>query len=520
MVAKTIIADSIEIKMKKIFFNIITMMVVLVAMTSCQDTNYPGGTISSHIGIFDLRALFKGEMVTIDAEKLAGSSKLAALVVSDHKGGNLPEGLLVVQDTRRLGKLRGISIDLGDAAMNYQPGDSVIIDILGSQLLREDGILKLKNIKESQIAKVASGRPITNNVVTSKAILENPDAYESTLVIILKGGFNPMPKAGEILSGTKVLNDGFGNLNLVTNEKADFSQQSPYILGNYYGIVFGQEDGTGVSTPYLRCRSKADVLMLSSEIEVASIVITGFSSDVKGSDTNYEYLQLMATEDIDFSKTPYSVVVSNNANASTPTGAPANGWATGGMRTYKFNLTKGIARKGTFFYVGGKYQLINGSASTSLATSNWVLNYDYNENDGFDFGSKRSGLFANSGNSFGIAIFKGTTVTKDSKPVDVMNNSGGGALWEGNKGYRITNNDFYDVINPLTMEPQPFFKQGTNQLFLKYNTTDVGYFVSLGGEYNLTLGRWTAARSQNNVEMTKTSTIAEIEPENATILVE
>ena len=212
-------------------------MVVLVAMTSCQDTNYPGATISSYIGIFDLRALFKGEVVTLDAEKLGGSSKLAALVVSDHKGGNLPDGLLVVQDTRRLGKLRGISIDLGDAAMNYQPGDSVIIDIIGSQLLREDGLLKLKNIKENQILKVASERPIKNNVVTSKAILENPEAYESTLVIILKGGFNPIPKAGDVLSGTKVLNDGFANIKLVTNEKAEFSQQSPYILGNYYGIV-------------------------------------------------------------------------------------------------------------------------------------------------------------------------------------------------------------------------------------------------------------------------------------------
>lgn len=506
--------------MKKILFNIIKVMVVLVAMTSCQDTNYPGATISSYIGIFDLRALFKGEVVTLDAEKLGGSSKLAALVVSDHKGGNLPDGLLVVQDTRRLGKLRGISIDLGDAAMNYQPGDSVIIDIIGSQLLREDGLLKLKNIRENQILKVASGRPIKNNVVTSKAILENPEAYESTLVIILKGGFNPIPKAGDVLSGTKVLNDGFANIKLVTNEKAEFSQQSPYILGNYYGIVFSQEDGAGLRTPYLRCRAKEDILMLSSEIELASIVITGFASDVKGSDTNYEYMQFMATEDIDFSKTPYAVVVSNNANASTPTGAPANGWATGGMRTYKFNLTTGIARKGTFFYVGGKYQMINGSASTSLETSNWVLNYDYNENNGFDFGNKTSGLLANSGNAFGIAVFKGTTVTKDSKPVDVLYNSGGGALWEGNKGYRITNNDFYDVINPLTMESQPFFKQGTNQLFLKYNTADVGYFVSLGGEYNLTLGRWTVARNQNNVEMSKTSTIMEIEHEKATKLVE
>jgi hypothetical protein len=378
----------------------------------------------------------------------------------------------------------------------------------------------LKNVKGSAITKVASGRPIRNNVVTAKAILERPDDYESTLVILLKGGFNPIPQQGETLAGRKILNDGFGNLSLLTDEKSVIANHPTYVLGNYYGIVLNELDAAGARLPYIKCRSKEDIQLLSSEIELTPIVLAGFASDVKGSDTNYEYMQFLATEDIDFSKTPYSVVVSNNANASKPTGAPVNGWATGGMRTYKFDITSGFAAKGTYFYIGGQYQLINGSASTGIATANWLLNHDYSVNEGFGFGNITTGLFANSGNAFGIAIFRGTQVTKDTRPVDVMYNSGGGALWEGDKGYRITNNDFYDVINPLTMEPQPFFKQGTNQLFLKYNTADVGYFVSLGGEYNITLGRWTTARSQMNMEMTKTSSLSEIEHEKATKIVE
>jgi len=40
----------------------------------------------------------------------------------------------------------------------------------------------------------------------------------------------------------------------------------------------------------------------------------------------------------------------------------------------------------------------------------------------------------------------------------------------------------------------------------------------LGGEYNVALGRWMKARSQTNVQLSKTSTLAEIEGETATKL--
>jgi hypothetical protein len=38
----------------------------------------------------------------------------------------------------------------------------------------------------------------------------------------------------------------------------------------------------------------------------------------------------------------------------------------------------------------------------------------------------------------------------------------------------------------------------------------------LGGVYNTSLARWTSARSQNNIEMTKASTLSEIENELST----
>lgn len=246
--------------------------------------------------------------------------------------------------------------------------------------------------------------------------------------------------------------------------------------------------------------------------------------DVEGTDAPHEYIQLMATRDINFATTPYAVLTTNNANASTPTGAPVNGWGTGGQRTYKFNLTSGFAAKGTFFYVGGSSKLINGANSTSIATSNWIRSFDYSTRAGDDeMGNATTGLFANSGNASGVAVFQGTQVNLATTPIDVMFVGTGGSLYlAGNpeRGYRIANTDWYDIKNPITLQDQPFYRNGSNTLNLSYPTGEQGIFNKLGGEYNVTLGRWMKARSQTFVDLSKTSTLAEIEGEGVTKLLE
>jgi hypothetical protein len=68
------------------------------------------------------------------------------------------------------------------------------------------------------------------------------------------------------------------------------------------------------------------------------------------------------------------------------------------------------------------------------------------------------------------------------------------------------------------LEDQPFNHQGTNTLCFKYNTSDAGYFNMLGGVYDTKLGRWVQARAQNNVLLSKTSEIIEIEGEGSTVI--
>jgi hypothetical protein len=488
-------------------------------MWGCKKNgNYPGGVISPYISIFDVRDSYKGTDVTLTSANLFGSSKITGIVVSDHSGNNLPAGLLVIQDRRRLAELRGISVNIGAAASTYVPGDSVVVNVEGGLLKRVDGILQITGLPASAIIKVSSGNSIAVNQVASNAIVANPDKYESTLLVIVKGGFNPLPAPTDVLKGDKLLNDGFADLTLHTEAAATFANNTAPFLANFTGIIFNTQASDKL-VPQLRMRRASDIVVLSSTVNVQPIIISGFISDANGTDGNYEYVQFIATRDINFATTPYSVVFTNNANLSVPTGYPASGWATGNMRTYKMNITSGTATKGSYFYVGGTTKLIDGAGSTSMAGSNWVKAFNYTTIDGDGFGLKTGGLLANSGNASGIAVFAGTNVTVTSVPVDVLFVGASGSIYTTTpsiQGYRIGNNDWYDVTNPITLDEQPYYLSGSNKLNLAYTTSD--YFYLLGGEYNVTLGRWSKARSQTNVLLSKTSTLAEIENASSTKL--
>ncbi|MBW4890615.1 hypothetical protein KXQ82_12840 [Mucilaginibacter sp. HMF5004] len=513
--------------MKKITFYLVLSVVVLTWAACKKGGNYPGGIISPYIPLYDLRNIYKGSDVKLTTDVMYGSDQITGIVVSDYSGNNMPAGgYLVVQDHRRLSLLRGIAIPIGAAAAaQYSSGDSVSVTVNGGTLTRADGILQIKNIPASAVVKISSGNAIAPNRVPSSSILNDPSTYESTLVAIVKGGFDPLPTPTDHFVGDKTVNDGFENITLHTDTTAKFANTALPITANFYGIVFTKAAADGKLTPQIRMRKGDDSQVLSSVIEVTSIVISGFINDVVGGDGNYEYIQLLATRDIDFAVTPYSVVVTNNAGASVPAGYPANGWATGGgsaspatmFRTFKFNLTTGTAKKGTFFYVGGAGKAINGSASTTMTASNWIRAFDYTKADGDGFGARNGGFFANSGNAFGMAVFEGTTVTKDTQPIDVVFVGSGGQLFSAGPpavGYKIANTDLYDVINPITLQSQPYYRQGSNTLCFAYTTpADLGFYYKLGGIYNPRLGKWVKARTQTNIQLTKQSTLDQIEAE-------
>ena len=519
--------------MKKVASYFITLC-LLFSFSSCMKENsnhFPGSELSPYIGIYDVRSLYKGTDLTLTKSVMSGADTICCMVVSDHSGNNIPSGLLVVQDSRRLSLLRGISVNIGDAANNYFPGDSVKINIEGGVLKKLNGMLEITGISASAITKISSGNTIPVNRVASTAILANPDTYESVLCLIVKATYNPVPAPTDTYAGDKILNDGFGNIGLHTEKTATFANNTLTYSGNYYTIPFNSVAGKNVSgqdslVPNLYMRTLNDVMSLGSSSSVSPIIISGFMADPKGTDANYEYIQLLATKDIDFSKTPYAVVTTNNAGASTPGGYPVNGWGTGGLRTYQFNLTSGTAAKGTFFYVGGIGKAINAAGSTSMASSNWIRTIDYTKTTGDGGnGAVTTNLLANSGNASGVVVFSGTTVDATTVPVDVIFVATGGTLYSAGpptttteQGYRICNTDWYDVKNPLTLALQPYYREGTNTMAMVYPAGDMGYFEMLGGVFNLTLGKWTNARVQNNLLLTTTSPVSAIEGTGTTIL--
>lgn len=467
---------------------------------------YPGGKVSPYISIFDIRQLYKGSDVTLTTDNMFGSDKITGVVVSNHAGGNLPTGLLILQDKRRLEQLRGISIPLGTDATTYAVGDSLVIDVTGAVLKKVDDILQLTGITNSKITKVSSNNTILVPIVKANSILANPDAFESTLLSIARVGFDASYPPGTTYAGDRTINDGFGNLVLHTEAGASFANNAIPFLANFTGIIFNK--GT---VPQLWPRVQADITILSATApKVSPIVITGYLVDPTGTDANYEYIQLMATKDINFATTNFSLVTTNNAGASTPTGFPAGGWATGDLRTYKINMTTGSVVKGQYFYVGANKN-IWGAGSTDISSSFWISKM-YASTAGDGFGAVTSNLLANSGNAAGIAIFDLTAVTPDTIPVDVIFFGGAGQLYTAGppaRGYKITNTDYYDVTNPTTLESQPYFAMGSNTGKLAFPAAT--NFSKLGGTYNITTGRWTTARTLTGIALTAASTVAAIE---------
>ncbi len=243
-------------------------------------------------------------------------------------------------------------------------------------------------------------------------------------------------------------------------------------------------------------------------IKPSPVIITGYLTDPTGGDANQEYIQLMATRDIDFAVTNFAIVTCNNAGTNP---APATGWAIGGARSYKINLTSGTVKKGKFFYVGGNKN-IWGVGSTDISAANWISSTQYSTVNGADFGAATANLLANSGNVAGISVFAGTTVDANSVPLDIIMYGGNGTVYAAGPpeiGYRITNTDYYSTINPVTRQNQAFYGGGTNKSKLTLPAT--GNFSQLGGVYDAITGRWIIGRTVTSIPLSLTSPLSTIE---------
>ena len=205
----------------------------------------------------------------------------------------------------------------------------------------------------------------------------------------------------------------------------------------------------------------------------AQLLISEYLANPSGTDSPFEFVELIAAEDIDFSITPYSVVFSDNGTAN------ASGWIAGGALTYGFSITAGFVTRGDVVYVGG---------SSMAPTGTKLRTIDTLTVPGDRFGDPRSGVLGNGGNNAdGIAVFNVgiDSLTPATVPIDtiVFGTAAGNAVVSGGaEGYQLAVNDHYaggKLQSDSFLAPDP----------------PGGEFTVLSGIYDYSSGSWLDPRS-------------------------
>lgn len=531
--------------MKKQFLYLLTLPLLILFVQSCEVRDFADGVLSPYINIQDLRMIHKGDDITLTKDRMAGAEKITGVVISDHTTGNAPEGMIVIQENKS-GIIHGIALSAGNIATNYQPGDEIRIAVEGKTLKR-NGFLYIDGIQSSDIEKLAEGVLAPTRNLTGNTAYQRPEDYESTLVRIFGGQLTPDPMPGETFAGTKQFFAGADIINIRTQPTAVFADKEVPQYADVSGILLREPDQENRLVIWPRYDN--NLLDVSdtpdaSHLGVSPIIITGLCVDPNGTDANHEYIQLKANVDLDFSDVSFSVVTTNNATNNTPNAqqAPGVGWATGGQRTFKFNLSEGVVRKGEFFYVGSGHKLINGANSTNISEANWIRSFMYSADGGDGFGDPGAptgnNIMGNSGRVSGVAIFVGTNIAGNSVPIDAVfygNNTYLNSLVDAEgtaatRGYRIPNNDHYRMETDIggVLTSTPFARMGTGMNDFKFehhgycsgNATDCpngpvppqgGFFFKLGGEFNMTTREWITPRTQTIEVLFPDSPLSQIE---------
>lgn len=204
------------------------------------------------------------------------------------------------------------------------------------------------------------------------------------------------------------------------------------------------------------------------------MVISELFINPAGTDSCKEYVELLVTQNIDFSLTPYTVIVTNNGNAT------ANGWINGGAITYAFAITSGTVSTGNVVYVGGTCMA---PAGVKIRT----INVKTTGGDGGIGNPAAAGVFGNGGaNADGVALFNTAiaNITSTTVPTDaVFFGTGiGSASLTATTGYELPVNDLYSGGK----------LQGSSFFTFDPASDDI---ITATGIYNTTTNTWATPRT-------------------------
>jgi hypothetical protein len=208
------------------------------------------------------------------------------------------------------------------------------------------------------------------------------------------------------------------------------------------------------------------------------LLISEFFADPTGTDSPFEFVELLVTKTINFSTTPYTVIFVNNGIAT------ANGWINGGAITYAFSISSGTVNAGDVLYVGGSSMI----PQTNIYR---VLNTGTTNGDGSIGNSDVNGVLGNGGaNADAIGVFDVAvgSITPSTVPVDAIffgTAVGQAVVSGGSAGYQLPVNDRYNGG-----------KLQSNS-FLAPNVIS-GSYTKAVGSYNVQTNQFTSPRVWSN----------------------
>ena len=199
-----------------------------------------GGGDAEPVSTAELRAMFNGSTMLIPAAKL-----LKGIVISDTNNGNLTGRNIVLQDAEG-----GIVVRF-DANHAYALGEEVEINVSLQELSEFNGLLQVNNVPMANVTSKGMGTLPTPREVTIKAVIDNLESWESTLVKIKDVTFT----SGGVYSGNQTLSDASGTILMFTRSQASFANVTvPTTKVSLTGIVSQFND------PQLIIRNLTDVV--------------------------------------------------------------------------------------------------------------------------------------------------------------------------------------------------------------------------------------------------------------------
>lgn len=156
---------------------------------------------------------------------VSANIKTTATVVSDRTGGNIENGLTIVQDA-------GAGIALSGAG-DWSAGDELELSLMGAQIAR-DGAGYVLTLAENSVTQVSSGNDVTARTVSVSDIADNENVY----VAISNCQVHDSDLSKTWAGSTLMENASKQSFSVRVNETAAFADDAvPSLSGTIYGIV-------------------------------------------------------------------------------------------------------------------------------------------------------------------------------------------------------------------------------------------------------------------------------------------